>query len=684
MNRTTLSLLLGLLTAAAIACGQADGSTFDSGTSAPYGDGGPTGSFGDGGLGGDASVTSIDIVPPSATLVLDGKTAQTATFKIEAHLSNGNTVDVKADSLSFDRPDLATMNGVGPVDLTASGAYAGTGHLQAIVGTQSATATLTVQVHVVQVGTGVSQSTVQALDNATTQDPSLSSLLYPYDATVFPLGLSAPLVMWSAPSATDAYKLHYEENGYVYDGYFVVGQPAQWRVDQAIWDHLTASNLGDPLKLAVSRFDGQNAYASAHESWTIVPASLRGAIYYWTTSGTGHMSRVHPGTGSTPEVLDNGTCMGCHAVSADGSTLVATVDELPSTDGLPMTSKRAWESFDLPAASSRTVSTLFGGNLAVTPDGKYTVFGNQTLHVADTFVGTKITGSGLETVPLDPNMKGLMTPVFSPDGKHFAAIEGGAIQPGTGTWYHDLTGGKLVMMDFDEKNVAFSNLKSLAPASAFASNERALSYPSFTPDSQYIAFHVGDYTTGCNATGCGDSATQVGEVWIQDTSGANPIKLTTLDTPPNAKDANLSFEPTFNPIERGNHFWVVFTSERDWGNRLTGTANNGKKRLWVAAIDKSTNGNDPSHPAFFLEGQEEDTTNMRGFWALAACTPTKGGGACKAGFECCSGFCDQGVCVDVSKYACKPLGDSCTTAADCCNSDKVGCMNGVCQVAPVN
>ncbi len=280
------------------------------------------------------------------------------------------------------------------------------GTLQAIVGTKSASATLTINVHITEVGTGVSQQMIQALDGATTQDPTLTSLLYPYDATVFPLGLASPLVMWNAPNSSDAYKMHYEENDYVYDGYFVVPQPAQQRIAQIGWDHLTASNQGDPLKLTVSRFDGQNAYVSANESFTIVNASLRGAIYYWTTSGTGHMSRIQPGTGSTPQVLDNGTCMGCHAVSADGTTLVATVDDLPSTDGMPMTAKRAWESFDLPNASERKISTLFGGNLAVTPDGKYTVFGNQTLHIADTNVGTEITGTGLETVTLDPKNEG--------------------------------------------------------------------------------------------------------------------------------------------------------------------------------------------------------------------------------------------------------------------------------------
>ncbi len=683
MIRPNATLLFGISAAVALACGSVDSSTFDSGPIGPTEAGPSTSQFDDGSLG-DASVTSLEFDPPAQTLVLDGKTAKTASYNLKAHLSNGNVLDVKAESISFDRPDLAALSGFGPVNLNAPGTYAGVGHLQAIYKSASATATLTVQIHIVDIGQGVSLTAVNALDNASAQDPKLSTLLYPYDATVFPLGLSAPLTMWDAPSASDTYKVHYEENGYVYDGYFLATLPEQWRVDQTIWDHLTASNLGDPLALALARYDGSNAWQSAHESFTIVPASLRGAIYYWTTSGTGHMSRIRPGTGAQPEVLSSGLCMGCHAVSADGSTLVATVDDLPSTDGLPMTKKRAWESFDLPDATERKTATLFGGNLAVTPDGKYTVFGNQTLHIADTSVGTEITGTGLETVKLDASMKGLMTPVFSPDGKHFAAIEGGAIQTGSGTWYHDLTGGKLVMLDFNESTIAFSNLTSLAPVSYFPSAERSLAYPTFTPDSQYLAFHVGDYTTGCNQNGCVDATTQVGEVWIQNVNGNNPIKLQAMDSPPKTSDGNLSFEPTFNPVQRGNYDWVVFTSERDWGNRITGTANNGKKRLWVAAIDPATNGPDPSHPAFFLEGQEEDTTNMRGFWALAACIPTKGGGACQAGFECCSGFCDTGVCVDTNTFACKQLGDTCTTASDCCNDDKVSCLGDVCAVPPVN
>ena len=83
---------------------------------------------------------------------------------------------------------------------------------------------------------------------------------------------------------------------------------------------------------------------------------------------------------------------------------------------------------------------------------------------------------------------------------------------------------------------------------------------------------------------------------------------------------------------------------------------------------------------------------MRGFWALATCTATApagaptgradAGGTCGAGFECCSGFCENGQCVDVSQVACAGAGGSCTQTSDCCNAGPVSCVAGMCQALP--
>src|SRR4029079_13556399 len=88
-----------------------------------------------------------------------------------------------------------------------------------------------------------------------------------------------------------------------------------------------------------------------------------------------------------------------------------------------------------------------------------------------------------------------------------------------------------------------------------------------------------------------------------------------------ANDPKLSFAPTVLPEAVGGYFWVVFTSHRSYGNTLPSMDNgdqNGK--LWVAAFDiNATAGKDPSHPAFFLDGQELPADNLRGFWVLDPC-----------------------------------------------------------------
>jgi hypothetical protein len=110
---------------------------------------------------------------------------------------------------------------------------------------------------------------------------------------------------------------------------------------------------------------------------------------------------------------------------------------------------------------------------------------------------------------------------------------------------------------------------------------------------------------------------------------------------------------------------------------------NGK--LWVAAFDiNATPGQDASHPAFFLDGQEQGADNLRGFWVLNPCGPD--GDNCASGDDCCGGYCrsvDGGPlqCVE-SPGGCSMEFEACKTAADCCNPG-FQCINSHCaQPAP--
>jgi len=670
-----------------------------------------------GGTEGVGVAEALEFDPPTITLVIDSATAEkVAEYTLKATLVGGGKANVSAESLEFDRPDLAASKNGTPVVLTATGAVAGKGTLHAVFGGLEAKAELDVQLVEKQVEGTISDDVVTALDGGGATpgaDPTLTALLYPYDKTVFALGLQSPLMMWTPPAATDVYRLHVEQAGYKYD-YYSAAATGKLAIPQEAWDRITSSNTGDDMAVSLFRYDAtaKKAYSSASVSFTIAPESLRGAIYYWTasrTTGQGNITRIHPGVGSMPETMVQGKCVGCHAVSADGTTMVVDVDDptapavSPYRKGFGNT--RAWASFDLPAGTQAMQTTMYGAGPALTPDGKYVVFGSpasadvggaippgsKNFSLATTATGVVVPTSGLDDIVFGSAGVNLMMPSFSLDGTKLAAVEGG----GNLTENVIPESKRIVYMDFDASVPKFNpKLNEIVNISQFAVGNQGLGYPAFTPDNEFIAYHTGQYSTGCHPKAadeivdpCLDGSRDSGEIWMSPVTGGTPIRLSTLNDPPATKDHNAGREPMFCPVKRGGYSWMVFTSMRDWGNEMTdpGPNINGKRRLWVAAIDGDIDAADPSHPAFYLEGQE-NTPNMRGFWALDQCiqTPPPGVTAmeCKANFECCSGFCVDKVCVEKTSQGCAGIGDACETAGDCCNQGVVSCVDKKCKVRP--
>jgi hypothetical protein len=317
--------------------------------------------------------------------------------------------------------------------------------------------------------------------------------------------------------------------------------------------------------------------------------------------------------------------------------------------------------------------------------------GSKNFSLAVTKTGAVVPTSGLDDIVFGSAGVNLMMPSFSLDGTKLAAVEGG------GNLVENVIpdSKRIVYMDFDASVPKFDpTLHEVVNINQFAAGNQGLGYPAFTPDNQFIAYHTGQYSTGCHpkaadevAAPCGDESRDSGEIWLSPVGGGTPIRLTTLNDPPAVKDRNAGREPMFCPVKRGGYSWMVFTSMRDWGNQLSvaGPNTNAKRRLWVAAIDGDIKTADPSHPAFYLEGQE-DTPNMRAFWALSECIQTPPPGVtsmeCKANFECCSGFCVDKVCVDKSSQTCAGIGEACETAGDCCNQGVVSCVAKKCKVIP--
>jgi hypothetical protein len=510
--------------------------------------------------------------------------------------------------------------------------------------------------------------------------------LYPYNQTVFPKGLLSPTLQFGG-GASDGEYVHITSRTLDYSGYFAGGAAGAVTLSlaQTSWVAVTAAvGAGDAASVQVTKISGGSVTGPIAESWPIAQGDVRGTVFYETYGSTvagGRNSvgilKIQPGA-TTPTAVKIGCGNVCHAASADGSTLAAATSLSTSGAYNVQTGVTAL------ATADSAIFTYMG----LYPDGTFgmsaTNFGalysqNATSRLYDTTTGANIPAAGWDsTITLGG------TPAFSPDGKQIAFM------------HEDENASTIAKMNFDVTTKTFSGLLDLASVSSGTA-----AWPAFTPDGKSVLFQSGSsstFETDCQNTGdlyIVDVATQT----LRRTDILDGYSGTGTASYLPATDPGLNFAPTMLAEAVGGYFWAIFTSHRSYGSLLASKANsdglgvsncvnpagdeaNGK--LWMAAIDiGAPAGQDPSHPAFYLDGQELQADNLRGYWVLPACS--KLGVGCGSGDECCSGFCrgETGgtlVCVN-QPTGCSNEYENCTTAANCCTSGD-SCINGRCAAPP--
>jgi hypothetical protein len=646
-----------------IACGS-DGSKGYDDSNPP---GGGNGEDGGGILGnGQKTLTSLTIDPPTAALTVEnGGPAQTKQFKAIAHYADNSTQEMTG-GVTWTATNLQVGN-VGSTGIyTTSGSIGGAVTLTGAFKGQKATATIGVKLHVFENSANATPAIIAALKAATAKDATVQ-WAYPYDGTVFPRGLGSPKLMWNNGVATDVYYVHVTSATFELESFTTAPAPSRYSFTGATWQKFVDSTSG-AADLAVARWNGTAATMAVQHKWTIAPASMRGTIYYWANN-VGRVMRIKPGA-TIPDDFSAGTfgalpaagcTMTCHTVSADGSTLVSGGDTLGGSYDLLKNQPIHDTGGGAGSAQKRTWS-----NAALSPNGKYLVQnGLATLPgppgadtgLWNTATGARMAGSGLDAAHLS-------MPSFAPDGSKIAYVGlDGAEANALSVWAFDLAGAKVLG----------------APTKLVDKGAgQAIAWPSMTPDAKWAIYHRGpaDTRDGLADLFLASTVTPNQEIRLAKLNGDGyPFAAAT------PRDLSYNYEPTFAPVPSGGYFWTVFTSRRTYGNqRIEGK--DAVKLLWVAAIDLNpVAGKDPSHAAFLLPGQDENSVNMRGFWALDPC---KGDGAgCASGTECCGGFCDgtggDGGLVCKSAGTCALDGDHCNVTADCCNAASGStCINHVC------
>ena len=253
----------------------------------------------------------------------------------------------------------------------------------------------------------------------------------------------------------------------------------------------------------------------------------------------------------------------------------------------------------------------------------------------------------------------------SSNGKVLAGICG--MNDGGG-WTFDSNNGDLTVAELNATQDQVVSSKGIVPKGNLQGRP---AYPTFTPDSKYLAY--GRPTSGSRSSGNGT-------LWLTDVAGMSPIELK------KASGDGRSFNPVFAPKSAGGYTWIVFISKRDYGHKLV---NSGIQQLWMVAIDDPPQpGVDPSHPPFYLRGQIPNQFSENAYYALDPCK--KDGESCEHGIECCNKSCiyDDGqkkhICKPPEGGNCIPTGSGpCKTDVDCCDfKDDVVCLNGFCELKP--
>lgn len=607
----------------------------------------------------ETAIVSLKIEPANALIeIVDGVIPAELDFAAIATNNQGdeNTVD-QSGVWTFDRLDAAVLDpAIG--GLTGTGLLGAIGTLHFSYSGLEAEAQVTIKLKYTVEPEPLEPVAKGLLDGANQADPALD-MLYPYDFTVFPRGLLGPTVQWNGGNDADLYKVQIESPTFELSWYGAIPNPSRWDfpiLPTDLWLKLTDSTEGN-LTVQLNRFDGNVAYTSGTRFWTIAPANLAGQIYYWAVN-QGDVLRIAPGASAPEQFLQKPpgtTCLACHSVSRDGSTIVASQHGGYSP----------WATFNSDG-SNIFASDSASGFQAVSPDGAWILWGQSN----GSFLGqpSYMVLSQQNTVDIAAQLfqpTGYpVHPAWSNDGKKLAY----GVRS-DGNWL-DFNNSTLWVVDIDTNIPAFANPVEIV------GNDPArptVSYPTWSPDSEWIAF---GRSTQARTRGA------AGEMWMVRGDGSEPVRLDKGNGFGHIPDAQTAqnYEPTFVPVASGGFYWMVFVSERQYGNTLTNQdVNTRTKQLWVTAIDPHPQpGADPSHPGFWLPGQELNNNNMRGYAALNACKEL--GEGCDAGYDCCSGFCvelDGGFICDDQVPMCSPNSSACEVDGDCCDP-AAECIAGFC------
>jgi hypothetical protein len=520
----------------------------------------------------DAVVTVTDLAPPEHTLQ----------FVAIGRFSDGTTRDVTPlVGWSIDNVWLGAFDGNGL--FTASQTAAGHAAVTIRAHGELASAPLTVIIDATIVDTAFPPPRAGLFEaTPASGGPTIS---YPTTGTRFPQGLASTLFQFGTGTSYDAYRLRFDSD--VMHLKIETGAK-RWQATGALQSLLEGSGREGPISLTVdgTSSTGQGTvFASTPITLEYSRDTPDTPLFYWSASTNGVMRASLRSATASKLYPSSTTCVGCHAISKNASSMAMGYDNTISTD---------LEQIDVATLTPTIPATTRQpmGWATYSPDGsKLVVANNGVLTLLDAANGTS-----LGIVPL-PAMRYATHPDWSPDGAYLAVAL-------TSQTPNNLDVKSAGIARIPYNNGAWGAPEVLVNGSASSNNY----FPKWSPDGRYLAF--------VHATSASQGAKSA-ELLVMPAEGGSPIYLSTAShriASGNVGDLANTM-PSWGPPQP-EHMWLAFVSARPYGDLIpTG----GRGQIWITSLDLDAS-TDSSTPAFWLPCQDVTVLNNNPVWTSLVLT----------------------------------------------------------------
>ena len=579
---------------------------------------------------GDAGTAfdRIEVSPPSATLTIALGATATQAYTVFG-VRGATKVDVTAScALSIDASFGLFTGGT----LTVS-PHGGKTPVLASCSGLSAAGELIVNLTGVVVDPSAPPNAGDVFGGATPgSDPAHTPVIeYPINTAVSPRNIPSIEMQWKA-SGNDLFHVALTSS---FGTVNVYTANLTSTLSAADWDAVAGTAAGEQLKIVVEGLvlaAPTTRYATEATSITMSTDKVDNtAIYYWESSKGNIMSQTFGAT-TEPSLVKDG-CTSCHSVSRGGSRIGYSrcvgndCGQLYAGFLRFDSATQTWkEAVNANAKKIQGSYTTFAptGNPFTSDDKAVALVSRAdgTLRLYDPDSGDEVPSNVAVAKNLPNTPKSVLMADWSPNGRQvvFAAT------PNANQWI-DLDGGRIATMSYNyiANQHVFGDPHYLVadPITLPSGTYTNFFFPSFSPDGAVVVFDAArkgwrDFR---------DAASPGQRLMLTDAAGTWITDLTAL----NGGDGNADVTwAHWSPAASNDYYWMVFSSERDYGHKVTATNTNATckqngvkqcKQIWIGAIAKNkvgAAGVDPSAPPMWLPGQDTQTDNISPFWSVPA------------------------------------------------------------------